>query len=264
MTDATLDRILRDLQAAAGLGEKLAVIARHSEALLTPEAEEALRTLAGREPASLNGAAVHVDLIRACREQGVEDGGAGFADALVNLLLRDNSLERKGALLKAWADPLLSDEMLAGIKKLAKAEKNAQSANMLRWHVQLLQRCRTRGVDLAIAAQQATSGKASGSRKARRFDPKALVNELNSLTSAGNPATLPRQAEILETLLRPLSAAGAEEYSLTRADLMSRLAMTLTRLVNTGTLDPAAAAEISERADSLSQEADAIRKKRAN
>ncbi len=263
MTGRTLNEIIGTLLAADGLSEKVGIVEENREALLTDEAEAALMEMAGRLPVSLNGPAVHRDLIRACRDHGVEDGGAGFADALVNLWLRENSLERKGALLKAWSDPLLSDEMLEGIKGLASAEPNPEAASMLRWHVQLLQRCRTRGVDLGVAAQQATGG-GNPTRTGRPFDPQTLVAELNRLVAAGEPRTLPRQVEILETLLRPLSAGGAEEYALTRADLSTRLAVTLTRLVNSGLLSKEDAAAASRRADALNTEARTIRQRRSH
>ena len=260
-----MNELLDELLAAAGLAAKIAVIDGSKESLLSESAVQILLTRAGREPASMTGAAIHADLIRACRDQGVEDGAAAFADALVNLWLGQSALDHKAALLRVWGDPLLSDEMLDGIKRLADEVGDAGDAEeeaRLRWHILLLQRCRTRGVELGIAAQRATGGATNitGITGEPKPDPKTvntgnLIDELKTLAADNAPESWRRQAEILEELLSALPASGSKEIALTRGQLGKRLATTLTKLLESGVLDSAAASAAFERAHALNGEA---------
>ncbi|MFT5440658.1 MAG: hypothetical protein ACI9MJ_002532 [Alphaproteobacteria bacterium] len=255
-----LDELVDKLLAAEGLAAKIAVIDGAKERLISEDAGQVLLTRAGREPPSMAGAAIHADLVRACRDQGVENGATAFADALVNLWLRQSTLDDKAALLRAWGDPLLSDRMLEGIKNLAEQADQAgdiDEAARLRWHVQLLQRCRTRGVELGVVAQKATSitgitGKPKPGPKIT--DTEILLDELTTLAADNAPESWRRQAEILETLLSTLPAGGSKEIALTRARFGKRLATTLTKLLEAGILDAAAASAAFERAHLLNVE----------
>lgn len=252
--DARLDELL----AAKGLAAKITVIGGSKERLLSESAVQILLTRAGREPPSMAGAAIHADLIRACRDQGVEDGAAGFADALVNLWLRQTTLDDKAAVLRAWRDPLLSDQMLDGIKQLADEAEDPEEKARLRWHVLLLQRCRTRGVELGVAAQKATGSRDIAGPQApgpKTADTDNLIDELKALAANNAPESWRRQAEILEQLLSTLPARGSKEIAVTRAQLGKRLATTLTKLLESGVLDAAAASAAFERAHLLNSEA---------
>lgn len=260
----TLNELLDELLAAKGLAAKIAVIDGPKERLLSENAVQMLLTRAGREPPSLSGSTIHADLIRACRDHGVEDGAAGFADALVNLWLRQTALDDKAALLRAWRDPLLSDQMLDGLKRLADNARDAKDdaeETHLRCHIQLLQRCRTRGVELGVAAQKATSsGDIAGAqaRGPKTADTDSLLDELKLLAAENVPESWRRQAEILEQLLSTLPTGGSKEIDLTRAQLSQRLASTLTKILDSGILDAAAASAAFERAHALNGEAEMI------
>ena len=268
MTGTDLNDALDALLAAEGLTAKAAVIAGAPELLLTEAAEQVLLARAGRLPASLTGPGIHRDLIRACRDLGMEDGPAGFADALVNLWLDKPSLDDKAALLLAWKDPLLSDRMVEGLGKIAEAATDEAEAARLRWHIQLLQRCRVRGVELGAAAQRATSRtpdlKTPAGKKPKAGDTDRLIDELKALAAECAPESWRRQAEILETLLATLPDSGTAEIAEMRAQLGKRLAATLTKILDSGILDAEAASAAFERAHLLAEDAETITRRRDN
>ncbi len=266
MTGTDLNDALDALLAAEGLTAKAAVIAGAPELLLTEAAEQVLLTRAGRLPPSLTGPIVHRDLIRACRDLGMEDGPAGFADALVNLWLDKPSLDDKAALLLAWKDPLLSDRMVEGLGKIAEAATDEAEAARLRWHIQLLQRCRVRGVELGVAAQRATSQgiAVSAETPPKASDTDRLIDELKALAADNAPESWRRQAEILETLLATLPDSGTAEIAEMRAQLGKRLAATLTKILDSGILDAEAASAAFERAHLLAEDAETITRRRDN
>ena len=264
MTGTTLNDALDALLAAEGLTAKTAVIAGAPDLLLTEAAEQVLLTRAGRLPASLTGPGIHRDLIRACRDLGVEDGAAGFADALVNLWLGKTSLDDKAALLRAWKDPLLSDRMVEGLGKIAETATDEAEAARLRWHIQLLQRCRVRGVELGAAAQRAASQgiAASAGQPPKAGDTDRLIDELKALAADNAPESWRRQAEILETLLASLPDSGTAEIAEMRAQLGRRLAAALTKILDSGILDADAASAAFERAHLLAEDAETVPRRR--
>ncbi|PWC26583.1 CHAT domain-containing tetratricopeptide repeat protein [Teichococcus aestuarii] len=195
-----LEGLLQAFLATQTLEETQAFVAAHAAALLDGKAEAALRAAAVQEPGDSQRRAMflwHADLLQDCHRKGIQAAFQPFIEAqrsrqLVRLAERMTQAPDwrwLAGLAEQAPQQLLEEGLLAGLLE-------AMIAN-LQAHRTVLAEAAERGWEAALAPHLAELPPAEPSRK----QISAMVQHLNELAGADDPATAEKRITLARTLL---------------------------------------------------------------